>query len=64
MINTLSGDRSYDKDNIRRYVTEGGRVIPERVRFTSMKFLERKFSGKMIMQISVILIKFVRIMQI
>ena len=24
----LSGDRSYNKDNIRRYVTEGGRVIP------------------------------------
>lgn len=26
----LSGDRSYNKDNIRRYVTEGGRVIPGR----------------------------------
>ena len=24
----LSGDRSYNKDNIRRYVTEGCRVIP------------------------------------
>ena len=24
----LYGDRSYNKDNIRRYVTEGGRVIP------------------------------------
>lgn len=24
----LSGDLSYNKDNIRRYVTEGGRVIP------------------------------------
>lgn len=24
----LSGDRSYNKDNIRRYVTEGSRVIP------------------------------------
>ena len=24
----LSGDRSYNKDNIRRYVTEGGRTIP------------------------------------
>lgn len=24
----LSGDRTYNKDNIRRYVTEGGRVIP------------------------------------
>ena len=24
----LSGDRRYNKDNIRRYVTEGGRVIP------------------------------------
>ena len=24
----LSGDRSYNKDNIRRYITEGGRVIP------------------------------------
>ena len=24
----LSGDRSYNKDNIRRYVTEGGRIIP------------------------------------
>lgn len=24
----LSGDRSYNKDNIRRYVMEGGRVIP------------------------------------
>lgn len=24
----LSGDRSYNKDNIRRYVAEGGRVIP------------------------------------
>ena len=24
----LSGDKSYNKDNIRRYVTEGGRVIP------------------------------------
>lgn len=24
----LSGDRSYNKDNIRRYVSEGGRVIP------------------------------------
>lgn len=24
----LSGDRSYNKDNIRRYVLEGGRVIP------------------------------------
>lgn len=24
----LSGDRSYNKDNTRRYVTEGGRVIP------------------------------------
>lgn len=24
----LSGDRSYNKDNIRRFVTEGGRVIP------------------------------------
>ena len=24
----LSGDRSYNKDNIRRYVNEGGRVIP------------------------------------
>lgn len=24
----LSGDHSYNKDNIRRYVTEGGRVIP------------------------------------
>ena len=25
---SLSGDRSYNKDNIRRYITEGGRVIP------------------------------------
>ena len=25
----LSGDRSYNKDNIRRYITEGGRVIRE-----------------------------------
>lgn len=24
----LSGDRSYNKDNVRRYVVEGGRVIP------------------------------------
>ena len=24
----LSGDRSYNKDNIRRFVTEGGRIIP------------------------------------
>lgn len=24
----LSGDRSYNKDNLRRYITEGGRVIP------------------------------------
>ena len=24
----LSGDRSYNKDNIRRHITEGGRVIP------------------------------------
>lgn len=24
----LSGDRSYNKDNVRRYITEGGRVIP------------------------------------
>ncbi len=24
----LSGDRSYNKDNIRHYVTEGGRIIP------------------------------------
>lgn len=24
----LSGDRTYNKDNIRRYVMEGGRVIP------------------------------------
>ncbi|WP_461815791.1 DUF3427 domain-containing protein [Faecalimonas sp.] len=24
----LSGDRSYNKDNIRRYITEGGRIIP------------------------------------
>ena len=24
----LSGDRSYNKDSIRRYVTEGGRIIP------------------------------------
>ena len=24
----LSGDRSYNKDNVRRYVTEGGRIIP------------------------------------
>lgn len=24
----LSGDRTYNKDNIRRYVTEGGRIIP------------------------------------
>ncbi|MGC6175355.1 DUF3427 domain-containing protein [Lacrimispora sp. 38-1] len=24
----LSGDRSYNKDNVRRYVAEGGRVIP------------------------------------
>lgn len=24
----LSGDRSYNKDNIRRYVVEGGRIIP------------------------------------
>ena len=24
----LSGDRSYNKDNIRRYISEGGRVIP------------------------------------
>lgn len=24
----LSGDRSYNKDNIRRYLREGGRVIP------------------------------------
>ena len=51
----LSGDRSYNKDNIRRYVTEGGRVIPEQVRFTLMKFLERKFFRQSIMQISVIL---------
>ena len=62
----LSGDRSYNKDNIRRYVTEGGRVIPDRipiqrggireqVRFTLMKFLERKFFRQLIMQILVIL---------
>lgn len=25
----LSGDRTYNKDNIRRYIMEGGRVIPE-----------------------------------
>ena len=24
----LSGDRTYDKDNIRRYIMEGGRIIP------------------------------------
>lgn len=24
----LSGDRSYDKDNIRRYLMEGNKVIP------------------------------------
>ncbi|SEQ00664.1 Helicase conserved C-terminal domain-containing protein [Lachnospiraceae bacterium RM5] len=24
----LSGDRTYNKDNIRRYITEGGRIIP------------------------------------
>lgn len=24
----LSGDRTYNKDNIRRYIMEGGRVIP------------------------------------
>ena len=24
----LSGDRSYNKDNLRRYILEGGRIIP------------------------------------
>jgi len=24
----LSGDRTYNKDNVRRYITEGGRIIP------------------------------------
>ena len=24
----LSGDRTYNKDNIRRYIMEGGRIIP------------------------------------
>ena len=24
----LSGDRSYNKDNVRRYVVEGARIIP------------------------------------
>lgn len=51
----LSGDRSYNKDNIRRYITEGGRVIPVQARSILTRFPENEFSRRLIMQISAIL---------
>lgn len=39
----LSGDRTYNKDNIRRYIMEGGRVIPELPRFILMRLVEKEF---------------------
>ena len=41
----LSGDRSYNKDNIRRYVTEGGRVIPGASTIHFDKILVKEFFG-------------------
>ena len=52
----LSGDLSYNKDNIRRYVTEGGRKKSlGRVRSTLTRFQENEFFKRLIMRISVIL---------
>lgn len=51
----LSGDRSYNKDNIRRYVTEGGRVIPGASTIHFDEISRKKFFRQSIMQISVIL---------
>lgn len=36
----LSGDRSYNKDSIRRYVSEGTRVIPGNLQFILTRFPE------------------------
>ncbi len=49
----LSGDRSYNKDNIRRYVTEGGRVIPgaSTVHFDEISKAESRFPSQLIMLI-------------
>ena len=51
----LSGDRSYNKDNIRRYVTEGGRVIPGASTIHLMRFPENGFSRRLIQRILMIL---------
>ena len=48
----LSGDRTYNKDNIRRYVTEGEKVIPG---ISTMRFPRRRFMLRLIQQISVTL---------
>lgn len=39
----LSGERNYNKDNMRRYVMEGCRVIPGRLLFILMRLLKTKF---------------------
>lgn len=51
----LSGDRSYNKDNIRRYVTEGGRIIPGASTVHFDKISRQKIFRRLIMLILAIL---------
>ena len=43
----LSGDRTYNKDNIRRYIMEGGRVIPgaSTVHFSDIKLIKENYTN-------------------
>ena len=51
----LSGDLSYNKDNIRRYVTEGGRVIPGASTIHFDEVSRNEIFKRLIMRILVIL---------
>lgn len=51
----LSGDRTYNKDNIRRYIMEGGRIIPGASTVHFDEISKREYLHLSIMLISVIL---------
>jgi hypothetical protein len=50
----LSGDRTYNKDNIRRYVAEGSRVIPGASTVHFDEVSRKRISSQLILPISVI----------
>lgn len=44
----LSGDRSYNKDNVRKYVVSGNSLIQEHLQFILMKYLKNEYLIRLI----------------